>query len=329
MRKHILGNSNLEASILGFGCMGLSEFYGPPTEEAESLNILNHAYHNGINFFDTADIYGCGHNEQLLSKFIRDKRSKIILATKCAIVRKPGEYARKIDNSPQYIHNACDASLKRLQTDYIDLYYIHRFSGETPIEDVMHALAKLKTQGKIRQIGLSEVSANTLRKACKITPVAALQTEYSISTRDVEADILPTCHDVGTGFVSYSPLGRGLLTGQIKSLNDLADDDFRRISPRFNEENFNNNLKRLSLLNDLAQSKNCTPGQIAIAWLLHRPVPIFPIPGTKRIKYLDQNIQAANIELTRDEISLIDNSFPPGFFGGQRYPEAGMTGINT
>ncbi|WP_432798011.1 aldo/keto reductase [Poriferisphaera sp. WC338] len=328
MKTIQLGNTNLQISVIGFGCMGLSEFYGPPADQTHALSVLNHAYSHGINFFDTADIYGCGHNEELLGKFVADKRDQTILATKCAIVCKPGEYARKIDNSPAYIQQACEASLKRLNTDIIDLYYIHRFTGETPIEEVMTGLVSLKKQGKIKHIGLSEVSAQTLHKANTIAPVAALQTEYSLSSRDPESDILPTCAELKTSFVSYSPLGRGLLTGQITSLSDLAEDDFRRISPRFSEENFQQNLKRLDLLKDLAQTKNCTLGSLAIAWLLHRPINNIPIPGTKRIKYLDENIHATQIDLTPDEVQLLDTNFPVGFFDGQRYPEAGMIGIN-
>ncbi|QQE13893.1 aldo/keto reductase [Planctomycetota bacterium] len=328
MKMTTLGKSGLNVSAIGFGCMGLSEFYGPTSDESHSLSVLEHALSHGINFYDTADMYGSGHNERLLAKFMKNKREQIILATKCAIVRKPGAYTREINNSPEYIRQACDASLKRLETDCIDLYYIHRFTGQTVIEEVMQALIDLQTQGKIKHIGLSEVSSETLKKACAIAPVAALQTEYSLSTRDVETGILQTCDKLGIGFVSYSPLGRGLLTGQITSLNDLDEKDFRRIGPRFSEKNLQQNLKRLDTLKEIAAIKNCTLSTLAIAWLLHRPTSIIPIPGTKRIKYLDQNIHATQIQLTADEIKTLDDSFPIGFFSGGRYPEAGMIGIN-
>jgi len=333
LQQHMIPHAGFTVSALGFGCMGMSEFYGT-ANDAESIVTLKAALDLGVTFFDTADTYGIGHNEELVGRFIREVgRDKIRLATKFGIVRQKGNYDRRIDNSPAYIRSACEASLQRLGIDHIDLYYMHRFDTTQKIEDVVATLAALKQEGKIGAIGLSEVSAATLRRAAVIHPIAALQSEYSLFTRDVEAEILPACRELGTALVAYSPLGRGALTGALTSVEGLAADDFRRQSPRFADGNLDRNLQLLAPVEKLAKEKGCKPGQIALAWLLAQSAkdprtPIVPIPGTKRIKYLEQNVAAAAVKLSAADLKLLDEALPVGAAIGERYTPTGMKGVN-
>lgn len=333
LQQQSLPHAAYTVSALGLGCMGMSEFYGS-SDDTESLRTLTAALDLGVTFFDTSDTYGIGHNEELIGRFLKTiDRKKIQLATKFGIVRQKGVYDRRIDNSPAYIRSACDASLRRLGIDHIDLYYVHRFDTTQKIEDVVATLAALKKEGKIGAIGLSEVSAATLRRAAAVHPIAALQSEYSLWTRDVESEILPTCRELGTAFVAYSPLGRGVLTGALTKLDGLAADDFRRQSPRFADGNLDRNLKLIEPVAKLATDKGCTPGQIALAWLLaqsaadHR-APVVPIPGTRRIKYLKENVEAATVTLTPADLKLLDSALPRGAAIGERYTPAGMKGVN-
>jgi aryl-alcohol dehydrogenase-like predicted oxidoreductase len=326
MKIRRLGNSGLSVAEIGLGCMGMSEFYGP-TDDATSRATLERAFELGVTLYDTADMYGSGHNENLLNGFLR-AHPDVRIATKFGIVRGPGQYERRIDNSPAYIAQACDASLKRLGVEVIDLYYAHRINPEQPIEETAGALASLVKAGKVRAIGLCEVSAATLRRAHAVHPIAAVQSEYSLWTRDPEADVLSTCRELGTAFVAYSPLGRGMLTGAIGQDTKLADNDFRRLSPRFQGDNFDANLKLVETVKALAATKHCTPGQLAIAWLLHQGDDIIPIPGTRRIKYLEENVAAADLELTSADLAAIQQAFPAGAAVGDRYPKAGMVGLN-
>jgi aryl-alcohol dehydrogenase-like predicted oxidoreductase len=333
LQQQSLPHAAFTVSALGLGCMGMSEFYGA-SDDAESLKTLAAALDLGVTFFDTSDTYGIGHNEELIGRFLKTiDRKKIQLATKFGIVRQRGTYDRRIDNTPAYIRSACEASLKRLGIDHIDLYYVHRFDTTQKIEDVVATLAALKQEGKIGAIGLSEVSAATLRRAAAVHPIAALQSEYSLWTRDVEDEILPTCRELGTAFVAYSPLGRGVLTGALTTMDDLAADDFRRQSPRFADGNLDRNLALLAPVEHLAKEKNCTPGQIALAWLLAQSVadkrsPVVPIPGTRRIKYLQENIAAAAVKLTAADLKRLDEALPRGSAIGERYTPAGMKGVN-
>ncbi|MET1026892.1 MAG: aldo/keto reductase [Dongiaceae bacterium] len=333
LKQVSLPQTSATVSELGLGCMGMSEFYGK-ADETESLATLQTALEQGMNFFDTSDTYGLGHNETLIGGFLRTVgRDKIKLATKFGIVRQPGAYDRRIDNSPAYIRSACEASLKRLGTDHIDLYYIHRLNAEQPLEDSIGALAELKRAGKIGAIGICEVSAKTLRRAHAIHPIAALQSEYSLWTRDVEAEILPACRELGIAFVASSPLGRGMLTGALPKVADLAVDDFRRVSPRFAEGNLDRNLALIKPVLEMAAAKGCAPGQIALAWLLAQSAadsraPVVPIPGTKRRKYLSENIAAARVALTEADLRKLDQALPLGAAIGERYSAAGMKGVN-
>lgn len=327
MEQRKIGTSGLTVSALGLGCMGMSEFYGP-ADEAQSLATLERALDLGVTHYDTADMYGSGHNESLLGRFIAGRRDRVVIATKFGIVRQPGQYARSIDTSPAYVKAACEASLKRLGVDTIDLYYAHRRNPEVPIEDTVGAMAELVRQGKVRALGLSEVSAATLRRAHAVHPIAAVQSEYSLFTRDCEAEVLPTCRELGVSFVAYSPLGRGMLTGAIAKADDLADNDFRRMSPRFQGDNLHANLHLVDKVRALAAAKGCTPGQVALAWLLARGPDILPIPGTKRIKYLEDNVGAAAVALSADDLSALDAALPPGVAAGERYPAEGMKGLN-
>jgi aryl-alcohol dehydrogenase-like predicted oxidoreductase len=320
-----IGSNGLAVFPVGLGCMGMSEFYGK-TDDTESLATLEAAFEQGVTFYDTADMYGFGHNEELLAKFIRGKRGQLTLATKFGIVRKPGEYARTIDNSPAYIRKACEASLTRLGVDVIDLYYAHRISHDVPLEESIGALGDLVTQGKVRAIGLSEVSAQTLRKAHAIHPVSAVQTEYSLWSRDPELEVLPACRELGVTFVPYSPLGRGFLTGAFQLSQDPTD--FRKHLPRFQGENGDKNASIVDAVKQMAGEKGCTPAQLALAWLLAQGEDIVPIPGTRRIKYLTENIGAANVSLSADELQRIDTALPAGMAAGQRYPDEGMKGLN-
>ena len=328
METKRLGSQGLFASEIGLGCMGMSEFYGTRNDH-ESLNVLHHAIQLGITFWDTSDMYGPFHNEELVGKALKGKRDKITLATKFGIVRNPeNPQIRGFNGTPLYVQQACEASLKRLDTETIDLYYLHRKDPATPIEDTVGAMSRLVEQGKIRGIGLSEVSSATLRKAHAIYPVSAVQTEYSIWSREPEDDILQTCKELGVAFVAYSPLGRGFLTGQIKKFEDLDQGDYRRFSPRFQGENFSKNLDLVHQLEQLAMDKHCTAAQLALAWVLKQGDHIFPIPGTKRIKYLEENAGALNVDLTAAELKLLDEIAPKGIAAGLRYPESMLGSLN-
>jgi aryl-alcohol dehydrogenase-like predicted oxidoreductase len=317
----------LDVSALGLGCMGMSEFYGQ-SDEAESIRVIHRSIDLGMNFLDTADMYGTGRNEQLVGRAIRDRRDRVTLATKFGNVRGPRGEFLGINGKPDYVHSACDASLSRLGIEVIDLYYQHRVDPNTPIEDTVGAMAELVKQGKVRHLGLSEAAPATIRRAAKVHPIAALQTEYSLWTRDPEDEVLPTCRELGIGFVAYSPLGRGFLTGQFKKPEDLAPDDFRRHNPRFQGENFQKNLDIVAEIERLAREKGCTPSQLALAWVLAQGEDIVPIPGTKRIKFLEDNAGAVRVTLTPDELKRIDAILPVGAAAGTRYPEAGMAALN-
>jgi aryl-alcohol dehydrogenase-like predicted oxidoreductase len=317
----------LNVSAIGLGCMGMSEFYGS-TDEAESIRVMHRSIELGMDFFDTADVYGVGRNEELVGKAIRDRRDKVTLATKFANVRGPKGEFLGINGKPDYVRSACEASLKRLKVDVIDLYYQHRVDPNTPIEETVGAMAELVKQGKVRHLGMSEAAPATLRRAVKVHPIAALQTEYSLWTRDPEDEVLSTCRELGIGFVAYSPLGRGFLTGQFKKPEDIAPDDWRRHNPRFQGENFQKNLDLVNEIERLAKEKGCTPSQLALAWVLAQGNDIVPIPGTKRLKYLEENAAAVTVKLAPDELQRISNLFPLGAASGTRYPEAGMAAVN-
>ncbi|HVZ24754.1 MAG TPA: aldo/keto reductase [Sediminibacterium sp.] len=323
-----LGSQGLTASQLGLGCMGMSEFYGAG-DDAESLRVLDRSLELGINFWDTADIYGPFTNEILVGKALQGKRDRITLATKFGIVRDPNDpQKRGFNGKPDYVYASCEASLKRLNTDVIDLYYLHRVDKETPIEETVGAMGELVKQGKVRAIGLSEVSAATLRKAHAVFPITAVQTEYSLWTRDPEEGVLAACRELDIAFVAYSPLGRGFLTGQIRRYEDFAPDDFRRFSPRFQGENFDKNLALVEQIARMAAEKNCTPSQLALAWVMHQGQDIFPIPGTKRLKYLDENAAAVQVTLSSEELVMINAIFPPDIAAGTRYPAQVMAWLN-
>lgn len=328
MHKKKLGSQGLAASQLGLGCMGMSEFYGVQNDE-ESIKTLHRSLELGINFWDTADIYGPYKNEELVGSALKGKRSEVTLATKFGIVRDPeNPAARSVNGKPDYVKKSCEASLKRLQTEYIDLYYLHRVDKNTPIEETVSAMADLVRDGKVRAIGLSEVSAATLRKAHRVYPVTAVQSEYSLWTKDPEDEVLPACEELGVAFVAYSPLGRGFLTGQIKTENDFDATDYRRFSPRFQGENFNRNLQLVQKVKELADKKSCTPSQLALAWVMAQGDYIFPIPGTKRIKYLEENAGAVNIDFSLEELAAINEIFPKDAAAGLRYPEQMMASLN-
>ncbi len=318
---------NLEVSAMGLGCMGMSEFYGP-YDDAESLAVLHKAVDSGVSFLDTAETYGSYHNEELIGRFLKEAKQPVEIATKFGIVRKPGEYKRVIDNSESYTRSACEGSLRRLGVDCIDLYYVHRIDRNQPIEEVMMTLSSLVKEGKIKHIGICEVSAETLRRAHAVHPVSAIQTEYSLWTRDVEQDILPTCEELGIGFVPYSPLGRGFLTGTYDQSTHIPDDDFRANLPRFSEENLAKNLSIVECIRDFASAKGCTPAQLALAWLLSRGDHIVPIPGTRRIPYLEENIGALAVSLTESELRDFENKIDKLAVAGERYTEEGMKGLN-
>jgi aryl-alcohol dehydrogenase-like predicted oxidoreductase len=323
MRTIAVGRSKVQSSVMGLGCMGMSEFYGARDDD-ESLRTLERAFDLGVTHYDTSNVYGRGHNESLLARFLKGRRDKLTIASKFGVVRDPdgpdgSTYDRGIDNSPAYMRECLDGSLKRLQTDVIDLYYVHRADPKVPIEDTVGALGRLVGEGKIRAIGLSEVTAQQLRRACGAFPVAALQSEYSLWTREPELDVLPACDELGVTFVAYSPLGRGFLTGAIDQADSLAPDDFRLTSPRFQGENFLKNLELLRRVKRMCDARGCLPGQAALAWLHTRRPGLLSIPGTKRVKYLEQNVAALDVQLTKDDLALLEECFPVGGAAGSRY----------
>jgi len=322
MRYRRLGKSSLVVSALGLGCMGMSQSYGTP-DDAESLATINHAIDRGITMLDTADMYGGGTNEELLSQVLGKRRNEVVLATKFGNMRQPDGRFLGVNGSPEYVQQACEASLKRLKISTIDLFYLHRVDTGVPIEDTVGAMARLIDQGKVRYLGLSEAGAKTIRRAHATYPIAALQSEYSLWTRDPEGEILATCRELGIGFVPYSPLGRGILTGQVKNA-EFGPKDFRRMSPRFQGDNFQKNLALVTRVEQIASEKRCTPAQLALAWVLAQGEDIVPIPGTKRRTYLDQNLGALDVSLNASDLRRIDEAIPRGAAVGARYPDEYM-----
>jgi len=325
-------NNKLVVSSIGLGCMGMSEFYGA-RNDTQSMQTLNRALDLGVTFLDTAETYGLGHNEELVGRLVSERgRDAVTIATKFGIRREPGAYARGISNDPAYIREACENSLKRLGTDYIDLYYIHRIESDRPIEEPMQALAKLVSEGKIRHIGICESSPETLRRAHAVHPITALQSEYSLWTREPEEELFALCRELSIGFVPYSPLGRGVLTGSMTSTDELAEDDFRRANPRFQKTAIEQNMGIVEVVQDIAQEKECLAAQLALAWVIKKGqscgVDIVPIPGTKRSSYLEQNVGALSVELSMADLDRIDNLVPVGAAVGERYTAEGMKGVN-
>lgn len=327
MEHRRLGSQGLEVPAVGFGCMGMSEFYGA-SDEAASLDLLEHAIDIGVTFWDTADMYGVGANERLVGRALRGRRDQVILATKFGVVRGEDESFRGVSGTPDYVRSACDASLQRLGIDHIDLYYQHRVDPQVPIEDTVGAMAGLVEAGKVRFLGLSEAAASTLRRASTVHPISALQSELSLWSRDIEDEIVPTCRELGIGVVAYSPLGRGFLSGAIKSLDDLAEDDWRRHMPRFQGENFAKNLELVERVEQMSAAKGCTPAQLALAWVLAQGPDVVPIPGTRNRSRLEENAGAPRIGLTEDELAEIDELIPRDMAVGTRYPEQAMSMLN-
>jgi aryl-alcohol dehydrogenase-like predicted oxidoreductase len=327
MQKRKLGRE-LEVSAIGLGCMGMSEFYGP-RDDQQSIKVIHRAIEMGVTFLDTADAYGMGHNEKLVGEAIRDRRDKVVLATKFANVRGPKGEWMGVRGDAAYVREACEASLKRLGIDHIDLYYQHRVDVSVEIEESIGAMKRLVEEGKVRFLGMSEAKPETLRRAQKVHPIAALQTEYSLWTRDPEPEVLPTCRELGIGFVPYSPLGRGFLTGRFKSTQDFTADDYRAQGhPRFSGENFERNQQIVRRIEEIAAKRKCTAAQLALAWLLAKGNDIVPIPGTKKIERLEENAGAANVKLGAAEVAEIDQMFPPGIAAGARYPQKAMERVN-
>ena len=320
MHTRTLGSEGLSVSAQGLGCMGMSEFYGSADED-EAIATIHRALELGISFLDTADMYGPFTNEKLVGRAIADRRDEVVLATKFGNERSEDGGFLGVNGKPDYVHKACDASLRRLGVDHIDLYYQHRVDKTVPIEETVGAMKELVEQGKVRHLGLSEASPETIRRAHAVHPITALQTEYSLWTRDPEDAVLPTVRELGIGFVAYSPLGRGFLSGAITKPEDLAEDDFRRNNPRFQRENFGKNLELVDRVREIADEKDVTPGQLALAWLLHQSEDIVPIPGTKRVAYLEENAAADAIELSAEDLERIDDAAPAGVTAGERYPD--------
>jgi aryl-alcohol dehydrogenase-like predicted oxidoreductase len=327
LAKRRLGRDGPEVSAIGLGCMGMSEFYVGGSE-AESIATIHHALDRGVNFLDTADMYGWGKNEELVGRAIAGRRDEVFLATKFGNVRGPNGEFLGVRGDPQYVRSACEASLKRLNVDVIDLYYQHRVDQTVPIEDTVGEMSRLKQEGKVRFLGLSEAAPRTIRAAYATSPITAVQTELSLWSRDAEAEVLPTVRELGIGYVAYSPLGRGFLTGQFKSPDDFPEGDFRKNHPRFQGENFQKNLDLVKEVEKMAEEKGCTTAQLALAWVLAQGEDVVPIPGTKHVKYLDQNIGALDVELSGEDLKRLDAILPPGAAAGERYHARGMETVN-
>ncbi len=326
MHKRKLG-ADVTVSAMGLGCMGMSEFYGP-AKEADSISTIHRAIDMGVDFLDTADMYGLGRNEILVGRALKGRRNEVFLATKFGNVRSPGGEFLGVNGRPEYVRQSCDASLKRLGADVIDLYYQHRVDPDTPIEETIGAMVRLVEAGKVRYLGMSEAAPATLRRACAIHPILALQSEYSLWTRDPEKEILSTCRELNVGFVAYSPLGRGFLTGRFKKQEDLPPDDARRHHPRFEGENFRRNLELAAVVRRTAEKAGCTPAQLALAWVLAQGEDIIPIPGTKQIRYLEENLAALEVRLNPGQLKRLDEAFPPGAAAGERYNSQALQALN-